>query len=66
MCYEAIWKRTQVYFAPMYNEDDGYLIMVGDLQKMAACWGHELSKSTIRHHLHTNKLFGRHAKCSFI
>lgn len=37
-------------------------ITVGDLQETAAFWSHQVSKSTVRRHLHANKLFGRHAR----
>ena len=37
-------------------------ITVGELQRKVASWGHQVSKTTIRHHLHANKLFGRHAR----
>ena len=35
---------------------------VGELQNLAASWGHQVSKSTIRHHHHANRLFGRVAR----
>ena len=37
-------------------------ITVGELQRKVASWGHQVSKTTIRRHLHANKLFGRHAR----
>ena len=36
-------------------------ITFGKLQRKVASRGHHVSKTTIRHHLHSNKLFGRHA-----
>ena len=36
-------------------------ITVGELQREVASWG-QVSKTTIRPHLHANKLFGRHAR----
>ena len=35
---------------------------VGELQNLVASWGHQVSKSTIRRHLHANRLFGRVAR----
>ena len=35
---------------------------VQELQTLVASWGHKVSKSTIRRHLHTNRLFGRVAR----
>ena len=35
---------------------------VGELQRKVASWGHQVSKTTIRRHLHANKLFGRLAR----
>ena len=35
---------------------------VQELQTLVASWGHKVSKSTIRRHLHTNRLFGRVAQ----
>ena len=36
-------------------------ITVGELQRKEASWGNQVSKTTIRHHLHAKKLFGSHA-----
>ena len=35
---------------------------VQELQTLVVSWGHKGSKSTIRPHLHTNRLFGRVAR----
>ena len=35
---------------------------VGELQNLVASWGHQVSKSTIRRHLHGNRLYGRVAR----
>ena len=35
-------------------------ITVGELQRKVASWGHQVSKTTIRRHLHANKLFGNY------
>ena len=35
---------------------------VQELQTLVGSWGHKVPKSTIRHHLHTNRLFGRVAQ----
>ena len=35
---------------------------VQELQTSVASWGHKVSKSTIRHHLHTYRFFGRVAR----
>ena len=37
-------------------------ITVGELQRKVAFWTHQISKTTIRHHFHAKKLFGRHAR----
>ena len=37
-------------------------ITVGELLRKVASWGHQVCKTTIRRHLHANKLFGRHAR----
>ena len=34
----------------------------GLIQRKVVFWGHQFSKTTIRCHLHANKLFGRHAR----
>ena len=37
-------------------------ITVNELQALAASWGYQVSKSTIRHHLHNHSLIGRVAR----
>ena len=64
-CYKLAWKRTHVYFPPctvrtMIREVKK--IPQGELHMKVAFWGHQVSKITIRHHRHANKLFGRHAR----
>ena len=38
------------------------IITVKELQAVVAAWGHQVSKSTVRHHLHNHRLFGRVAR----
>jgi uncharacterized protein YneF (UPF0154 family) len=37
-------------------------ITVKELQAFVASWGHQVSRSTIRRHLHNQRLFGRVAR----
>ena len=37
-------------------------ITAGELQKLVESWGHKVSETTIRRHLHHHKLFGRVAR----
>ena len=55
-------------FCPTHSEEDykrrdnSPRITVRELQRKVASSGHEFSKTTITHHLHAKKLFGRYAR----
>ena len=59
---------THVYFAPTHREEDDKRqnnlqgSLHGELQRKVASCGHQVSKTTIRSHLHANKLLGMHAR----
>ena len=59
-------KRMQVHVVPTQSEEDheGGKGEPKDRNSttLVVSWGHKVSKSTIRHHLHTNRLFGRVAQ----
>ena len=57
------WKRTQVHVVLTHSEEDGEggkepPKVPPQFKTFVASEGHNVSKSTIRHHLHTNRLCG--------
>ena len=58
-----------MHVVPTHSEEDGeggkevnQRTTVQELQTLVVSLGHKVSKSTIRRHLHTNRLFGRVAQ----
>ena len=55
------WKRLHVYFAVTHSEEDDKRgkkfpkEFDGELQRKVAYWGHQVSKTTIRHDLYAIK-----------
>lgn len=50
--------KCMLFPSTMKKKNKNSRIIVQELQSLVASWGHQVSESTIKHHLRSNSLFG--------